>query len=129
MKILFRGSLLLLFIGLFAQIGKSQTIFQLTPLPNFGTHSDGSIRPGDNPPSNLGSQALFDTGFNQRGVAYDPILTNLVIVDTHSGSGGSTDVRGGIYVLDSTYGTNQLDQFDSTFALNTNGINGGSYAR
>jgi hypothetical protein len=128
MKILFRGSLLLLFVGLFAQVGKSQTIFQLTPLPDFGTHSDGSIRPGDNPPSNLGPQALFDTGFNQRGVAYDPILTNLVIVDTHSGSGGSTDVRGGIYVLDATYGTNQLDQFDSTFALNTNGINGGSYA-
>src|SRR5262249_15661310 len=102
--------------------------YQLTPLNNFGTHSDGSIRPADNPPSSLGSQGLFDTGFNQRGMAYDPVLSNLVIVDTHSGSGGSTDVRGGIYVLDATYGTNQLDTVDNTLVLNTNGINGGSYA-
>lgn len=127
MKISLR--LLALFpITVFSLVANAQSIYQLIPLDSFGTHSDGSIRPGDNPPSTLGSQALFDTGFNQRGVAYDPILTNLVVVDTHSGSGGSTDVRGGIYVLDATHGTNQLDQFDTTFALNTNGVNGGSYA-
>jgi hypothetical protein len=116
------------FLAIFSLVANAQNIYQLIPLDTFGTHSDGSIRPGDNPPSTLGSQGLFDTGFDQRGVAYDPVLTNLVIVDSHSGSGGSTDVRGGIYVVDAIYGTNQLDQFDSTFALNTNGINGGSWA-
>jgi hypothetical protein len=128
MKKLFRVSLVLLSVGVFAQMGKSQTIYQLTPLADFGTHSDGSIRPGDNPPSNVGSQALFDTGFNERGMAYDPASNNIVIVDTHSGSGGSTDVRGGIYVLEGNFGTNRIDEFASTFVLNTNGINGGSYA-
>jgi hypothetical protein len=115
-------------LTIFSLVANAQNIYQLIPLNTFGSHSDGSLRPGDNPPSSLGSQGLFDTGFNQRGMAYDPVLTNLVIVDTHSGSGGSTDVRGGIYVLDATYGTNQLDTFDNTLVLNTNSINGGSYA-
>src|SRR6266498_2131542 len=104
MKKLFRISFVSLSLALSAQIAKSQTIYQLTPLPNFGTHSDGSIRPGDNPPSNLGSQALFDTGFNVRGMAYNPGSNSIVIVDAHSGSGGSTDVRGGIYVLEGDFG-------------------------
>jgi hypothetical protein len=115
-------------LAIFGLVANAQNIYQLIPLNTFGSHSDGSIRPGDNPPSTLGSQALIDTGFNQRGVAYDPVLTNLVMVDSHSGSGGSTDVRGGIYVLEANYGTNQLDEFDNTLVLNTNGINGGSYA-
>src|SRR5947209_10623342 len=106
MKTSVRSLLAIFPLALFCSLANAQTIYQLSPLSTFGTHSDGTIRPGDNPPSTLGSQGLFDTGFNQRGMAFDPVSNNIIVVDTHSGSGGSTDVRGGIYVLDATYGTN-----------------------
>jgi len=45
-------------------------------------------------------------GFNMRGLAYDPVTTHLIFVDTHTGSGGSqtNPPNAAIYILDSTTG-------------------------
>src|SRR2546423_10311131 len=91
---------------------KAQSSYQLNPLSSFG-RADGSVRPGD--------AAYVDSGFNQRGLAYDHVTGNLVYVDTHSGSSGSSSVTGAVYVLDGTTGL-------QTSTLSTNGISGGSYA-
>lgn len=91
----------------------AQTTKMLSPLTSFGIRGDGSIQPLD--------QVWIDTLSNQRGIACDPVSGNVIFVDTHSGSGGSAAVQGSIFVLDgataAVLGT-----------LNTNGINGGSYA-
>jgi hypothetical protein len=52
-----------------------------------------------------------------RGLAFDPVSANLVFVDTHAGSGGTTIIppNAAIYILDSN--TGQIKG-----ALNTNGI-------
>jgi hypothetical protein len=92
---------------------KAQTVFTLSPLTSFGTRSDGSIQPTD--------VSWVDSNTNQRGLAYDPITGNLVFVDTHSGSGGSTNVLGNVFILDGTTGANLT-------TLNTNGMGGGSYS-
>ncbi len=92
---------------------EAQTSFSLTPLATFGTRGDGSIQPGDT--------FYVDSGFNQRGIAFDPVSTNLVFVDTHSGQNGSAGVLGSIFILDGSTGAN-------ISTLNTNGISGGSYA-
>jgi hypothetical protein len=98
-----------------------QNVPTLDPLTSFGSHFDGSIQPNDT--------TWVDTSFNQRGMAVDPVTGNLVYVDTHSGSGGSTNVQGAIYILQGTYGTNLLDSTGlNPFTLATNGINGGNYA-
>src|SRR5947208_2694542 len=102
------GSVALLCAG--AAMG--QSIYQLTPLSTFGSHGDGSLRPGE---------AHLDNQFNQRGMAYDPVLTNLVVVDTHSGSGGSDHVLGNIFILNALTGANLDDGSGGDFKLNTNG--------
>ena len=113
-------SIILVFlVSAFATFG--QNITTLDPLTSFGLHSDGSIQPNDT--------TWVDTSFNQRGMAVDPVTGNLVYVDTRSGSGGSTNVQGAIYILDGTYGTNLLDATGlNPFTLATNGIQGGNYA-
>lgn len=109
---------LLLFCAAFA--APAQTVKMLSPLTTFGGNGDGSIRPGD--------QIWMDTGSNQRGLACDPLTGNLILVDTHSGGGGSAAVQGSIFVLDGTTGTNLWDINNASLVLNTNGINGGAYA-
>lgn len=99
----------------FAMVVDAQINFTLNPLASFGGNSDGSIRPGEQ---------FFDTLFNQRGMAYDPASQNLVLVDTHTGSGGNggnLTNESAIYILDGTTGGN-------LGTLSTNGIGGGAYA-
>src|SRR5436189_1680310 len=127
MKKFVSGSLVLIALGIFSVANAAS--YTLSPLTSFGTHSDGSIQPNDPNPSNLGAAALFDINFNQRGMAVDPLTTNVVIVDTHSGSGGSSFIQGGIYVLDGTTGANLFDNtLFQNVVLSTNGMNGGNYA-
>jgi hypothetical protein len=94
-------------------ITNAQNIYQMIPIGTFGTHSDGSLQPGDFP---------FDNGFNQRGMAFDPVLTNVVVVDTHTGTGGSDHGVGHIYILNGRTGQPVDDGFGGNLALNTNGI-------
>ena len=125
-------------------VAGAQTTFTLDPLASFGTRGDGSIQPGDvigvNPQSGNsiaisavlqgttvygvqpGDAAVSTNGFNMRGLAYDPMSSNLVFVDTHEGSGGSATMvpNAAIYILDH-------DSGQIIGALNTNGITGGSY--
>src|SRR5438552_1941689 len=89
----------------------------LNPLTGFGANGDGSIRPGDS----VGA-LTFDTGFNQRGLACDPITGNLVLVDANSGSGGGPSGSNGVYVI-----TGDLGLSASPATLLTNGMVGGSY--
>jgi hypothetical protein len=93
---------------------QAQSNYVLNPLTTFGS-GDGSIQPPSSSPP-------VDAGFNQRGIAYDPISGNVVYVDTHSGSGGSAAINpsAGIYILDGATGA-------VITTLNTNGISGGSY--
>lgn len=106
--------LLSLPVALFAQTSK-----QLDPLTSFGNvyhgRADGSIQPVE--PSDW----TLDTGSNQRGMARDPVTGHIVLVNTASGGGGSSDVRGAIYILHGLYGTN-------ISLLDTNGMGGGNYA-
>jgi hypothetical protein len=107
-----RLSYLLFLASLFSLATHAQTVKTLNPLAAFG--SNGRIEPTSLNP-------VLDTGTNQRGFAADPVTGNLVLVDAHSGSGGGAAVLGNIFVIDGTYGTNIT-------TLNTNGINGGTYA-
>lgn len=91
----------------------AQTISTLAPLATFGTHGDGSRQPGD--------ETWLDSAFNQRGLAFDPVSKNLILVDTHTGTGGGSAVQGNIYVLDGANGT-------AVTTLDKTGIAGGSYA-
>lgn len=88
---------------------RAQTSTMLSPLTTFGNSGDGTIQPGATDP-----YPPLDTGNNQRGMAYDPVSGNVVLVDTHSGGGGGF-LAGAIYILDGTYGTNIT-------TLNTNGM-------
>ena len=88
---------------------RAQTSTMLSPLTTFGNAGDGTIQPGATDP-----YPPMDTGSNQRGIAYDPVSGNVVLVDTHSGGGGGF-LAGAIYILDGTYGTNIT-------TLNTNGM-------
>src|SRR6478672_5048449 len=81
--------------GAFYFSAAAQPIFQLQPLSGFGLHSDGSVRPGE---------SVFDSSSNQRGMAFDPILNHLVLVDTHTGAGGSDHGVGNIFILDAATG-------------------------
>src|SRR5437870_5382859 len=92
---------------------QAQNIYQLTPITGFGTHADGSLRPGD---------VHLDAAYNQRGMSYDPVLTNIVLVDTHTGQGSSDHGVGHIYVLNGYTGVNLDDGFGGDFILNTNGM-------
>src|SRR5438874_13163407 len=102
----------------FLPIANAQNHYTLNSRTSFGGNGAGSVPPGDS----IGL-LTFDTGFNQRGIACYPLTTNLVIVDTHSGSGGSSVVTGNVYVVDGLFGTTATP---STLA--TNGISGGNYA-
>src|SRR5882672_2176084 len=113
MKTSFR-TLFLLFLALgFLSVAHSQNIYQLSPLSGFGPHNDGSLRPGD---------SHLDNAYNQRGMAFDPLSTNLVLVDTHTGQGASDHGVGHIYILSSLTGANLDDGSGGDFILNTNGI-------
>src|SRR5258706_9811882 len=118
MKNSVRFCLLSLFAIVTVSLSNAQNNYTLNPLTSFGSRGDGSIQPGDS----IGVLTL-DSAFNQRGLACDPITTNLVWVDTHSGSGGSSYVTGNVYVVDGLLGTPATPS-----TLLTNGINGGSYA-
>src|SRR5438046_5907374 len=117
MKMCLRSASLCVLVTLSAFLANAQNNYTLNPLITFGPHADGSIQPGDS----VGVLTL-DNAFNQRGLSCDPLTTNLVFVDTHSGSGGSTNVQGGIYVLDTFGGA------ASPATLLTNTILGGNYA-
>jgi hypothetical protein len=113
------------------------TTFTLNPLTTFGSRGDGSIQPGDSlglspvsgnevkisAPGGYGIQpgdaSNSTNGFNMRGLAFDPVSGNVILVDTHSGSGGSTVMlpNSGVYVLDPNSG-------QIIGALNTNGLVG-----
>src|ERR1041385_8983329 len=108
----FSASLSVILLAAFA--ASAQSIYQLQPLSGFGSHGDGSVR--------LGEINTLDNGANQRGMAYDPGLTNLVLVDTHSGGGGSKDIMGNIFILNALTGGNVDDGFGGSFKLNTNGM-------
>src|SRR2546421_4964602 len=97
MKISSRSLLSVLVLLLVGSTAKAQNIYQFSPLPSFGSHGDGTIRPGDR--SFLGPNNSDTAGFNQRGLGCDPTTTNLVLVDAQTGSGGSQVVKGHIYVL------------------------------
>src|SRR6185436_14509325 len=81
-----------------------------------------SLRTGDGTAINLSSNPLFDNGSNVRGMAYDPVLTNLVIVDTHTGANGSDHGVGAIYSLNALTGANVDDGLGGSFVFNTNGM-------
>ena len=61
-------------------------------------------------------------GFNMRGLTYDPVSGNVILVDTHSGTSGSNSLSpfSGIYVLNPNSG-------QIIGGLKTNGIAVGSY--
>jgi hypothetical protein len=129
----------------------AQTTFTLNGYTSFGPNGDGSVNPGQSigtspvttypvlisaqntPSAWFPGEDLQDqrptgstNGFNMRGIVYDPTSKNLILCDTHVGSGGT--VAGGgalspfsaIYIMDSTNGT-------IIGALNTNGMVGGAY--
>src|SRR5580765_6642709 len=104
--------ILLTIFGLFS-IAKAQNNFSLNPSFLFGPHTDGSIRPGDSiglspingndvqisaptvngisygiQPGDSPTAPVSTNGFNMRGMAYDPVSSNLVFVDTHTGQNG-----------------------------------------
>src|SRR6266566_6741335 len=120
-KLFINSSLILLSFGLFSSV-QAQNIYQLQPLPGFGSHGDGSIHPGDVRAVNLGNQPLFDNQSNERGMAYDPTQTNVIVVDTHTGAGSSDHGVGQIYVLDAQSGANRDDGSGGQFVFNTNGM-------
>jgi len=64
----------------------------------------------------------LDNAYNQRGMAFDPLSTNLVLVDTHTGQGASDHGVGHIYILSALTGANLDDGSGGDFILNTNGI-------
>jgi hypothetical protein len=113
MKTSFRTFLSLAFIICFSPFLSAQNIYQLSPLAGFGSHSDGSLRPGDN---------HLDSTYDQRGMSFDPVSTNLVLVDTHTGQGASDHGVGHIYILNALTGNNLDDGSGGDFILNTNGI-------
>ncbi len=138
-KILFLSVYLLLAWSMIT--ANAQTTFTLNPLYSFGSRGDGSIQPGDSigtspttgnnvqisaqggfgiQPGDSIAAPISTNGFNMRGLSYDPISGNLVFVDTHTGSGGSTTTptNAAIYILD-------RDSGNIIGALNTNGIVGG----
>jgi hypothetical protein len=120
----------------------AQTTFTLNPLSSFGSRGDGSIQPGDSigtsprtgnnvqisaqtvqgvsygvQPGDSTAAPISTNGFNMRGLSYDPISGNLVFVDTHAGSGGTTITppNAAIYILDPNSG-------NIIGTLSTNGI-------
>src|SRR5262245_13730423 len=120
-KLFVNPTIILIGLGLFSTV-QAQNTYQLQPLSAFGNHSDGSLRPNDTRALNLNNDPLMDNLSNQRGVAYDPLLTNLVVVDTHTGGGGSDHGIGGIYVLDAQTAFNVDNGLGGPFVLNTNGM-------
>src|SRR6266478_3346316 len=113
MKTSFRTLFALLFALGFFSVSEAQNIYQLLPLAGFGSHGDGSLRPGDN---------HLDNAYNQRGMSYDPLSTNLVLVDTRTGQAASDHGVGHIYILNALTGANLDDGSGGDFILNTNGI-------
>jgi hypothetical protein len=111
MRTLIAGTLLLVLGGVGAS---AQTARVLNPLTTFGPNSDGRINSGSSNP-------LLEASSNQRGMAVDPVSGNIVLVDAQSGTGGSTDIRGNIFILGGNDGL-------TITTLNTNGMGGGTYA-
>lgn len=111
MKKLLAVTLGALFASLLTTNVDAQNNFTLNPLTSFYTRGDGSIQPLDFP--------FVTTGSNERGLAYDPVTSNLVFVAAGGGGAGST-TPGTIYILDGTYGTNIT-------TLDTTGMSNGTY--
>jgi hypothetical protein len=114
MKTLLRTLFLIVLLSALSSIATAQNSYSLNRLTTFGPSSDGHIEAPSSDP-------VLDIVNDQRGLSVDPISGNLVFVDTHSGSGGSSNVQGSIYIVHGTYGTNIT-------TLNTNGMLGGNYA-
>src|SRR5688572_22011212 len=91
MKKLFILSSWVLTVALVPVYTEAQQYNFLDPLPFFGPHDDGSLRPGDKP-------YVTATSF-QRGLAYSPSSGYLVFIDRAAGSAGSAAISGAIYVL------------------------------
>ena len=141
MKMLFRIPLISLINLAIVLVAGAQTTFTLNGLSTFGSRGDGSVQPGDSigisplTGNNIqisaqgvaGVSGAFGVqpgdlpgatnGFNMRGITYDPISGNVIFVDTHDGSGGSSTMfpNAAIYILDPNSGQ-ILSQ------LNTNGM-------
>lgn len=110
----FRGLVLVCLLLLSCRAASAQTVKALGALESFGSSGTGRI----DPPS---SDPLLDSLSNQRGMAIDPVTGHMVLVDSHSGGGGSSTLMGSIFVIDGLNGTNLA-------TLNTTGIGGGNYA-
>src|SRR4051812_4625264 len=93
---------------------RGQATFTLNPLNTFGTGASGTntagyIQPGESlglspingnnvvvsslgygvQPGDSATAPVSTNGFNMRGLSYDPVSGNLVLVDTHTGQSGS----------------------------------------
>ncbi|MDB6026094.1 MAG: Immunoglobulin I-set domain protein [Verrucomicrobiales bacterium] len=90
----------------------AQTTKVLTPLGSFGSHADGSLRPGD--------VGYVSENTYQRGLAYNPATGNLIFIDRQS-SAQSAIMTGSIYILNPSTG-------EVLAPLQTGGMGGGSYA-
>ena len=75
-------------------------------------------------PGDLNASPQSTLGFNMRGLAYDPVTTHLIFVDTHTGQNGSqTNVpNAAIYILDSNTGKIIDTLTPSVTNLNTAGV-------
>jgi hypothetical protein len=112
MKMFFTLSLCVLSWTAFLPSSGAQDSKFLDPLPFFGLHSDGSVRPGDKP--------YLSTISAQRGLSYNPLTGYLVFVDRASATANGTFL-GSVYILDWITG-------DDVGTLNPTGIQGGNYA-
>src|SRR5437868_1955585 len=79
---------------------------QLQPVPAFGSHGDGSLRPGDRP------YLTSDGNGYQRGMAYNPLTGHLLVVN-RSPSGSET-----INILNTTNGADIGTLDKSSLVLN-----------
>src|SRR6185295_11177396 len=112
-------------------LASAQTTKTLNPFATFGPNGDGSVNPGQSigispalvqpvyisaqgtPTAWFTGEATQDVratgstnGFNMRGITYDPTSGNLILCDTHEGSGGTVGGAGAlspfsaIYIID-----------------------------
>lgn len=85
----------LIAVALWAHIAQAQTNFNtLSGISTFGSHSDGTVRPGDVP--------WLTTTNSQRGFAYNPVTSHLILVDRQVGGATGGAITGAIYIIDST---------------------------
>ena len=77
----------------FLTLAVQAQVLVMQPVTTFGTHGDGSVRPGD-------VLCLTAAGQLQRGMAYNPITGNLLVVDRAT-NGGFNYI---VYIIDGNTG-------------------------